>query len=221
MKIFSYLLVFTLSVLNAHQSLAQVNLPIDASNCAILNALQPHNTSGCQDTSSLGPSRGLIVNLDAEPAAQQQVIQLPAVRVATVSKPKTTAPKIDRSVAKSENGYYIHFAFDSEVLTLEYREHLKRLSVVLNSPQMVENCVKITGHTDTTGDAQYNLKLSDRRAKSVHKFLASLKKIDQSRLSVAAAGETLPLPDKKGDSPFNRRVEFSSKIITGGCKAKS
>lgn len=210
-----------MSVLNAQQSLSQVNLPIDASNCAILNALQPNNTSSCSDTSSLGTSRGLIVNLDTEPAAQQQIIQLPNVRVATTQKTTFKSPKIDRRVAKSENGYYVHFAFDSETLTLEYRDHLKRLAVVLNSPPMVKNCVKITGHTDTVGPAAYNLKLSDRRAKSVYGFLTSLNQIDQNRLSVSAAGETQLLPDKKGNSPFNRRVEFSSKIIKDGCKPKS
>ncbi len=210
-----------MSLLNTHQSLAQVNLPIDASNCAILNALQPHNTSGCLDTSSLGASRGLIIDLDEEPIAQQQVVQLPNIRVATTQKVTIKTQKIDRRVAKSEDGYYIHFAFDSETLTSEYQDHLKRLVVVLNSPPMVKNCVKITGHTDTVGAAAYNLELSNRRAKSVYEFLKSLNQIDQNRLSVSAAGETRPLPNKKGSSPFNRRVEFLSKIIEAGCKSKS
>ncbi len=221
MKFLSYLTMFFLSLLNAHHSLAQVNLPLEASNCAILNALVPHNTSGCSETSSLGASRGLIVNLDTKPAAQQQIIKLPNTQVASTAKPAIKAPKVDRSVAKSENGYYIHFAFDSEKLTPEYRAHLKRLAVVLNSPPMIKNCIKITGHTDTVGDAKYNLELSDRRAKTVHSFLKSLNKVDQKRLSLAAAGETQPLPDKIGSSPFNRRVEFSSKTVADGCKPKS
>ncbi|KAB7614733.1 OmpA family protein [Amylibacter sp. SFDW26] len=221
MQIFSFLTVIAITTLNAHYSIAQVNLPIDASNCAILNALQPNNNTECLHTSHLGQSRGLIVNVDTEPAAQQQILQLPNVKVAIAKKPNIKSPKIDRRVAKSENGYYIHFAFDSEVLTTEYRDHLKRLAVVLNSDAMVKNCVKITGHTDTVGDAKYNLELSDRRAKSVYSFLKSLNNIDPNRLSVSAMGEAHPLPDKAGSSPFNRRVEFSSKTVEDDCISKS
>ena len=134
---------------------------------------------------------------------------------------QTSALKIDYKAAKSESGYYIHFAFDSEVLEKDYRDHLDRLIIVLNSDAMKGNCVKITGHTDTLGSAQYNLNLSRRRAHSVYTYLITSKKIDKNRFTIEALGQTQPLPDKKGESPYNRRVEFSSKITTLDCRANS
>ncbi len=224
MQIFNFLIVMALSILNANHSFAQVNLPIDASNCAILNALKPDNKTSCMGTHHLGTSRGLIVNLDSTaelPDAQQKIVQLPKIQITAPQKSVVKTPKIDRKAAKSENGYYIHFAFDSEVLTKEYQDHLKRLTVVLNSPSMKDNCIKITGHTDTVGSDQYNLGLSKKRAQSVYTYLVSLNSVDKKRLSILGAGEAYPLPDKKGESPFNRRVEFSSKIVENGCQSKS
>lgn len=78
------------------------------------------------------------------------------------------------------------------------------------------NCVKITGHTDTVGDAKYNIKLSNRRAKSVYNYLMKIENIGHERFTTVAAGENQPLPDKNGTSPFNRRVEFSSKSDAAG-----
>jgi outer membrane protein OmpA-like peptidoglycan-associated protein len=136
-----------------------------------------------------------------------------------IKRPKRV--RVDHKAAKSETGYYIHFAFDSERLEKEYREHLNKLAIVLNSPAMKKNCVKITGHTDTVGDVKYNLGLSQKRANSVLKYLTAKDKVSKKRFTIFAAGEAQPLPDKKGASPFNRRVEFSSKSAPMGCNPKS
>ena len=203
------------------QAFAQVNLPIDANNCAIYNALNHDTLSKCTQTSDLGETRGLIVHMTDNgtvPNAQQTVIKLPATGTTVAIKEPFKPSQIDYKAAKSETGYYIHFAFNSETLGKEYRAHLERLAIVLNSPSMKTNCVKITGHTDTVGNANYNIGLSDRRAKSVYKYLITLDNIDKSRFTMAAAGESYPLPDKKGTSPYNRRVEFSSKPDDTGCQ---
>ena len=204
---------------------AQVMLPLDASNCAIYNALKSDSSQFCIDVTHLGKTRGLIVRLDDvenTPEIQETILaQLPKSTAHSQTPKKATGPKIDYKAAKSESGYYIHFAFNSEKLEQEYRDHLDRLMVVLNSPSMKENCIKITGHTDTIGSATYNLTLSDRRAKSVYQYLTSESKIDKSRLTIAAVGETQPLEGKKGESPYNRRVEFSSKEQTETCIPKS
>ena len=45
----------------------------------------------------------------------------------------------------------------------------------------------IEGHTDSVGSAAYNLKLSDRRAKSVYDYLTS-RGVDPARLSSIGKG---------------------------------
>ncbi len=67
----------------------------------------------------------------------------------------------------------------------------------------------IEGHTDSTGDADYNLSLSQKRAQSVADYLAS-KGVDRSRFSIGWYGETQPKYDNEtaDGRAKNRRVEL-------------
>ena len=66
--------------------------------------------------------------------------------------------------------------------------------------------VVIIGHTDTSGSADYNVRLSERRAKAVADALVGLG-VAQTALSVDWKGETQPAV-ATGDNvkePLNRR----------------
>jgi len=67
--------------------------------------------------------------------------------------------------------------------------------------------VQVAGHTDNTGSAAYNLKLSDKRAKSVMDYLIS-KGVPASQLSEKGYGLTEPIGDNKTAEgrAQNRRV---------------
>jgi outer membrane protein OmpA-like peptidoglycan-associated protein len=67
---------------------------------------------------------------------------------------------------------------------------------------------EIEGHTDSTGDAAYNVKLGEERAMAVRNYLASQQGIALSRLSVISYGETKPVTDNKTREgrAQNRRV---------------
>jgi outer membrane protein OmpA-like peptidoglycan-associated protein len=70
--------------------------------------------------------------------------------------------------------------------------------------------IRITGHTDTDGNATDNLTLSKRRAESVKAALISEFHIDGARMETDGKGATLPVdsnatPEGKAN---NRRVEF-------------
>ena len=67
----------------------------------------------------------------------------------------------------------------------------------------------IEGHTDSSGKASSNLRLSDKRANSVMKYLVS-KGVDASRLSAKGFGETNPVDSNKtrAGQANNRRVEI-------------
>jgi OmpA-OmpF porin, OOP family len=86
---------------------------------------------------------------------------------------------------------------------------------------MVENeqieLVEIQGHTDATGSAAINRKLSAARAESVKKYLGD-KGVAKTRLSTKGFGPDVPIADNQtaAGRDANRRVEF--KIIKQGPK---
>ncbi|CAN5155557.1 hypothetical protein BH09BAC3_BH09BAC3_16920 [soil metagenome] len=104
----------------------------------------------------------------------------------------------------------IFFDFNKAVLKSESFPELNRLVELMNQKNTMT--VEITGHTDATGPEDYNLKLSEWRAKSVSKYLTE-KGIDGGRISTVFFGETKPIEtnDTKDGRKKNRRVEF--KII--------
>lgn len=67
---------------------------------------------------------------------------------------------------------------------------------------------EISGHTDSDGDDNLNLKLSQERAESVRKYLI-FKGIDGARLTAIGQGETKPLNKNLNadEKAINRRVE--------------
>ena len=71
--------------------------------------------------------------------------------------------------------------------------------------------VEVAGHTDKrkTSGANYNQRLSERRAKSVSDYLVN-KGIDQKRMTVKGYGFTMPVAenDPITGSAENRRVEL-------------
>ncbi len=104
----------------------------------------------------------------------------------------------------------IFFDFNKAVLNAGSFPELNRLADLMKEkPAMT---VEISGHTDATGPDDYNLLLSEWRAKSVSKYLSE-KGIDGTRITTVFFGETKPIDsnDTKEGRKKNRRVEF--KII--------
>lgn len=99
--------------------------------------------------------------------------------------------------------------FDLEKATLrpESFPELNRIVTLMNEKPAMQ--IEIAGHTDTTGDEEYNLSLSKKRADSVASYLAE-KGIDKSRMTVAFFGETKPMVsnETREGRKKNRRVEF-------------
>ncbi|MDR1761907.1 MAG: OmpA family protein [Bacteroidales bacterium] len=111
----------------------------------------------------------------------------------------------------------IYYDFDKSELRNESKTVLdSTLLVILNeAPHVI---VEISSHTDSKGDNDYNMKLSQRRAESVVQYLIK-NGIDKKRLVAKGYGETKPIAPNENidgsDNPEgrqkNRRTEF--KII--------
>ena len=85
-----------------------------------------------------------------------------------------------------------------------------------------DGVVQIEGHADGTGDDDYNVDLSHRRAERVHEWLVD-HGVDPERLRVAARGETSPLENETSDEfrQFNRRVTFRVTHLADGTVSDS
>jgi OmpA-OmpF porin, OOP family len=71
--------------------------------------------------------------------------------------------------------------------------------------------MEIQGHTDSKGTAEYNLKLSDRRAASVKKYLVD-KGVEADRLETKGYGLTKPVVSN--DTEENRAKNNKGRIQT-------
>lgn len=65
----------------------------------------------------------------------------------------------------------VEFELDSADLTKNAEGDLDIVAAALNDPRMKEASVKLEGHTDASGPADYNLRLSQRRAETVRNYL--------------------------------------------------
>lgn len=79
-----------------------------------------------------------------------------------------------------------------------------------------ETTVQIEGHTDSTGSAEYNLGLSQRRAEAVQSYLVS-QGIASSRLNPRGLGKDYPVAsnDSAAGRQQNRRVEIVIQNLEG------
>ena len=102
---------------------------------------------------------------------------------------------------------HINFASNSHDLEASSFTTLDRVIELLqNNPGM---SIEISAHTDDVGDAAYNLKLSERRALTIVRYLTK-KGIPVQRMRPTGYGETRPLVsnDSEKNRAINRRVEL-------------
>jgi outer membrane protein OmpA-like peptidoglycan-associated protein/outer membrane protein W len=105
------------------------------------------------------------------------------------------------------------FDFDSAELRPESITELERVVKFMNDVPIAT--VQIDGHTDSVGTEEYNMKLSDRRAKAVFDYLSS-RGVDPARMASKGFGESQPIApnDTAEGRQLNRRVML---IRTDSC----
>lgn len=104
----------------------------------------------------------------------------------------------------------ITFDFDKDIIKESSYPELDKLIDLLNSNKAIK--VELSAHTDDKGSDDYNLKLSERRARSVANYLIK-NGIYEERLTAIGYGEQKPLVpnDTEENMEKNRRVEFKIK----------
>jgi outer membrane protein OmpA-like peptidoglycan-associated protein len=124
----------------------------------------------------------------------------PTKRGVTIVEPSNApAPSID---------LHIPFDFNSDQLTPDAIIILRRLGEALKDPSFANSRFRIAGHTDAKGTAEYNQKLSERRAQAVRNYLIFQYDIDSARLDAIGYGLTQLADPAHPEDGINRRVQI-------------
>ncbi len=107
----------------------------------------------------------------------------------------------------------VTFGTDQDAIKSDFFPVLNSVALVLQRYR--QTVVDIFGHTDSTGSAQHNMDLSQRRAMSVANYLAA-QGVDSRRFAVTGFGKTRPIasnatPEGRAQ---NRRVEIQLSPLT-------
>ena len=101
----------------------------------------------------------------------------------------------------------VQFDLDSAVLTPVARRDLDQVAIAFNRPELAASALTLEGHTDSSGEAGYNLRLSQLRADAVVAYLVS-RGVAPDRLRAIGYGESRPLDSLRPADPRQRRVEI-------------
>ena len=106
----------------------------------------------------------------------------------------------------------VTFGFDKTVLTADDRKQLDDLAAGLTTARGY--ILEVTGGTDSTGDANYNYQLSQRRADAVVNYLASKYNIPPHKFYLVGIGKDQQVASDRtaAGRAQNRRVEV--KLLT-------
>lgn len=146
---------------------------------------------------------------------------LPLALLITCSSPDVKAtPKVSVNVTPEVNAraipkiidtmtVMIHFDFDQTTLTpADLAELKKAVSFVKKYPI---NKIQIDGYSDITGDENYNIGLSERRANVTKDYLIEEAGIRISYITTVGHGTMDPIGDRKTETgrAMNRRAVIS------------
>ncbi|MFG1276824.1 OmpA family protein [Xanthobacter autotrophicus] len=158
---------------------------------------------------ALTPAAASEMDAELKRAVRPPFMVETAIDAALAPPPADTAT-CSRQVGELLARGTIRFASGSAEIDRHSRGLIDRLAVVLKRcPNAV---VRILGHTDGVGDAEFNKRLSETRANAVLTYLVTAG-VATDRLSAAGFGAGQPLApnDTEAGKALNRRIEFEVK----------
>jgi len=102
----------------------------------------------------------------------------------------------------------IEFENNSVAMMPESYRTIGLIADALHSPVLRHYQFLIVGHTNATGKADHNLKLSMERANAIKTALATTFAVPASQLAAVGVGQELPLDATNPKAPANRRVQL-------------
>ncbi|CCM78432.1 OmpA family protein [Rhizobium mesoamericanum] len=127
---------------------------------------------------------------------------------ANVGKGSTALPAWSSLAAMPQINVDIEFELNSVVIAPESYRNVGMIADALHDPRLLGHKILIVGHTDSTGDAKDNLKLSQARADAIRDALNTTFAVAPDRLFAVGVGEEMPLNVTDPKAAANRRVQL-------------
>lgn len=117
------------------------------------------------------------------------------------------SPEIREIERKNFDFQPIYFDHDKSEIKPEFYDYLNKIARVLDGHSDLR--VKVTGHTDAVGSDEYNIGLSERRAKAIVRYFLS-QGIKEDKLEFDFKGKRMPAATNETPEgkQRNRRVDF-------------
>jgi peptidoglycan-associated lipoprotein len=159
--------------------------------------------SGCASNEAVKTEEPIAATTKAEPAVTTAE---PAKAAEETVKP--AEEQGNKAVAAVSAFETVYFDFDKSELRQDARDVLSKNADLILKDQSGAK-VKIEGHCDERGSAEYNIALGERRAKSTMQYLVTLG-VKADRLSVISYGKEKPAVQGSDEAAWskNRRAEF-------------
>ena len=182
-----------------------------AKNSRDIKDVDSRSQSGIQQTQAKADE----VNRKALAAGQQadQAQTLASSASNRVDALQTTVANLDNYRVVNQTS--VQFGFDKDDLTKNAKEALDQLAS--NVPNTKGYIVVVEGATDSTGDAEYNYSLSQRRADAVIQYLASQHSVPAYKIYLIGLGKDKPVESNqtREGRAKNRRVDVRLMTNTG------
>ena len=174
----------------------------------IIRGLQP-------GSGMMGTTRGI---RPVAPAAEPQAVpgaipRTPATQSSQPTQPPADSPAASPAASRvapaPSVNLTVQFATNSADLTPAATRTLDELGRALSSPALAAYRFRIEGHTDTTGSADMNRALSERRAAAVLDYLVAKFSVERTRIETVGMGQDglLVQTPPQTSEPRNRRVQ--------------
>ncbi|WP_154377311.1 OmpA family protein [Pseudoduganella rivuli] len=132
-----------------------------------------------------------------------------AVEAATPEASGTPAPSPTAPAQPNSISLAIQFDVNSDRVQPASMQTLAALATAMKSPELSKMRFRLEGHTDASGQAAYNRKLSAMRAESVKRVLV-INQVAPDRLVTEGKGSSEPLNPADPGAAENRRVRIVS-----------
>jgi outer membrane protein OmpA-like peptidoglycan-associated protein len=132
-------------------------------------------------------------------------------KISAVKPPVLTRKQAEKILSVLSECFRVNIEFDSDkaVVGDKYKDSMQKAADYLL--QNSDAQLNVIGHADNTGNEEYNILLSKRRAQSVKDYLVEQFDIDPQRLFVQGVGSAQPIADNETPEgrQQNRRVTIS------------
>lgn len=180
------------------------------------------STTETADTAQTAAQKAQMTADDATKLANNAMVAAEESANIAEQRAREVATKVDQvnnfQMAASET---VLFGFNSDTLTDEAKQKLDQIASRVSGGRY---SVEVQGYTDSTGNAEYNEQLSERRAEEVARYLVNQGKVALRNIEMLGSGAAAPVGDESTSEgrKMNRRVEvrlYLPELQTAGQRA--